>query len=144
MKETVNQRIARLRKLRGLTQAEMAEKLGMKSSTYSQMERTGNITTQRLIDIANILKVRVSDLLYDDPEAFSAPIVLNSAPVVEQMGFATERVEPKIDLILTQKEEMLVKIYRQFDKEQKAEIDKVINDMYKIFKEEKRKKAGKK
>ena len=39
MSETINQRIALYRKIANLTQTQAAEKLGMKCSTYSQMER---------------------------------------------------------------------------------------------------------
>ena len=39
MGDTINERIALYRKMANLTQTEAAEKMGMKYSTYSQMER---------------------------------------------------------------------------------------------------------
>ena len=53
----VNRRIALYRKMANLTQTEVAEKMGMKCSTYSQMERKGSISTERLLTICKILGV---------------------------------------------------------------------------------------
>ncbi|MEE1075325.1 MAG: helix-turn-helix domain-containing protein [Acutalibacteraceae bacterium] len=68
MNETINQRIFYYRKLAGITQAEAAEQMGMKLSTYSQMERKGKITTDKLLKIAKILNVN-SDILLNGSKA---------------------------------------------------------------------------
>ena len=47
MDKLINQRIALYRKMANLTQTEVAEKMGMKCSTYSQMERKGSISSER-------------------------------------------------------------------------------------------------
>ena len=54
---TVNQRIFHYRKLAGLTQAEVADQMGLKLNTYSKMEREGKITVDKLIKLAQILDV---------------------------------------------------------------------------------------
>ena len=52
---TLNDRIAKYRKLANLTQTDMAEKLNIKCSTYSQMERKGIISADRLFEMARFL-----------------------------------------------------------------------------------------
>lgn len=60
----INKRIRTLRKLRDLTQAETANILGMKLSTYSQMERKGNIPASVLKRIAEIFNTDIYYILY--------------------------------------------------------------------------------
>ena len=57
MAYTINQRVAIYRKMANLTQTEAAERLGMKCSTYSQMERKGNISVDKLMAIAEVFGV---------------------------------------------------------------------------------------
>lgn len=60
---TVNQRIFHYRRLAGLTQAEVAEKMGLKLPTYSKMEREGRITIDKLEKIAKILEMDMEELI---------------------------------------------------------------------------------
>ena len=64
--ETINQRVKKYRKELFLSQADVAQMLGMKTSTYSQMERMGNITCETLLKLTEILKVDVLKLLYGE------------------------------------------------------------------------------
>ncbi len=64
MAETINQRIKRYRKKLGYTQEYVAKQIGEKLSTYSQMERKGNITCKLLIELTEILQVDALTLLY--------------------------------------------------------------------------------
>ncbi len=73
MSETINERIRKYRNLRKLTQIEVAKSLGMKSSTYSQMERGGSIITDRLIKIAHLLTVDVRELIFGKFYDFTVP-----------------------------------------------------------------------
>jgi len=66
MEETVNQRIRRLRKRMGYSQKDVAKMLGLKTSTYSQMERIGKITSELLIKLTVILQTDALTLLYGD------------------------------------------------------------------------------
>lgn len=66
---SINRRLAHYRKLKGFTQEELAELLDMKPSTYSQMERMGNIDCERLVRISEIIKVDILDLLYGEEKA---------------------------------------------------------------------------
>ena len=53
----INQRVREVRTQKKISQQKVSEYLGMKLSTYSQMERTGNISAERLKLIAKFLKV---------------------------------------------------------------------------------------
>lgn len=64
--KTINQRVKNYRKARSLSQAQVAEMLDMKSSTYSQYERRGNITCERLIKLSEILNVSCNTLLFGE------------------------------------------------------------------------------
>lgn len=64
--ETINQRVKKYRKELFLSQADVAQMLDMKTSTYSQMERMGNMTCETLLKLTEILKVDVLKLLYGE------------------------------------------------------------------------------
>ena len=53
----INQIIRKTRSELGLSQDEVAEKMGMKSDTYSKKERLGNITVEWAIEFANAVGV---------------------------------------------------------------------------------------
>lgn len=63
---TINERIRHFRKRLKYTQADVAKMLDMKISTYSQMERKGNITCETLIKLTDILKTDALTLLYGE------------------------------------------------------------------------------
>ncbi len=60
----INRRVKAERIRKGYTQEKLAFALNFKTSTYSQMERTGNISAEALIEIADVLNVDIIDLLY--------------------------------------------------------------------------------
>lgn len=59
----VGRKIAELRRKAGLTQEELAEKLGVGWRYVSRAERGENLTLQTMVKIANALGVRVKTLL---------------------------------------------------------------------------------
>ena len=142
--ETINQRVAKCRKLADLNQAEAAEKLGMKTSSYSQMERKGKISAERLLKLAQIFNVHPNVLLYGDaympfPEetqqvSISKPVVaddntlLASQPITEPVTVPENIVS---NSILTNTEENIIKIYRNLSKEDRAEVKAFILDKFK-------------
>ncbi|MBR4973329.1 MAG: hypothetical protein IKY45_02560 [Clostridia bacterium] len=112
MKETINQRITKYRRFRGYTQAQMAEWLGMKSSTYSQCERVGKITCEQIISISEILKLDVGTLLYGEKKA-KPPIT------------------PPQEMEFTLMEKNIIKIIRNLKKQDRAELISIIEKYYK-------------
>ena len=111
MKETVNQRITKYRRFRGYTQAQMAEWLGMKSSTYSQCERKGKISCEQIISISKILDLDVGVLLYGE-EKIKSPI--------------TPPQEPEFTLM----EKNLIKIIRNLKKQDRKDVFEFIQQKY--------------
>ena len=66
LEETINQRITRYRKMLGYSQAQAADLLDMKHSTYSLKERGGDIDCKTLIKISDVFGVDVKVLLYGE------------------------------------------------------------------------------
>lgn len=123
MFDTINERVAHYRKLANLNQAQAAERMGMKLSTYSQMERVGNISAERIIKLAQIFGVDTSILLFGEPDR--VPIKISNPPN-EPIGTIkqTEPVLPPIaePFILTNKEKSIITIIRNFKKRERDEV----------------------
>jgi transcriptional regulator with XRE-family HTH domain len=63
-KETIGQRLARLRRERGITQAELAEKLGVVQPMISDYERGGlRLHGQLIVELTRILGVSADEIL---------------------------------------------------------------------------------
>ena len=60
----INKRVTHYRKEARLTQVQVADLIGMKSSSYSQMERLGDISAERIVKLAEVFKIDVRLLLY--------------------------------------------------------------------------------
>ena len=78
LKRSVGRRIAELRRAKGLTQEEMAERLEVGSRYVSRAERGENLTLETLAKIATVLGVRARQLL--DPPSRAARIVRPGRP----------------------------------------------------------------
>ncbi len=66
MENDINVRIRKYRKAKKMTQEELGNALGMKCSTYSQMERKGKITVGMAQKIADILDVDPDMIMYGE------------------------------------------------------------------------------
>lgn len=137
MNETINQRVVKCRKLADLTQADVAEKLGMKGSTYSQMERKGIISAERLSKMAEIFDVSPNYLLTGEEisKYTIPPIVPQGESIPQPVLMQPEPVLPqKKVFVVTKKEENLIKIIRFLSK---PNYDKVIKFIDSVYHEEK-------
>ena len=103
----INARIASIRKLQEFKQSDIAEFLGMKVSTYSQMERNGNITGEVIIKLAEIFRVDSKEILYG--EQTEKPQKLPKDPEPEERK-------------LTNLESNIIKIFRTLNKEKQEDI----------------------
>ncbi len=74
MPSEINLRIATYRKLAGFTQAEAAQRLGMKRNTYARMERYGNPGADLLKRIAELYGVSTNLLIYGTEMPFTANV----------------------------------------------------------------------
>lgn len=100
MRET-NKRIIAKRKKSGITQIEMAKRLGLKISTYSQMERSGKIYDEMLVKIADILDVDVRYFLYGEEYLKE-----------KQQKIVIEEPKEEIDDFYDEEERYLILTYR--------------------------------
>jgi transcriptional regulator with XRE-family HTH domain len=134
MDKLINQRIALYRKMANLTQTEVAEKMGMKCSTYSQMERKGSISSERLLALSKILGVNPEMLLYDSSEDKKIDFSGNeiSASKLNQTNnpFSDNSYSPA-PFIATHKEESIIKILRNLPKPYYDEVINFIDSKYK-------------
>ncbi len=142
MQTTINQRIANLRKASGLTQGQIAEKLGMNLNTYSKFERQGKITVDLLFRLSEVLEIDVYKLLTGkeaETKFVAIPIVREAEP------------QPIPELVLTPREEVHIKNLRNIsDKKRVAiyrlallslsnkrfDIVKVADDLEKVWKKQ--------
>ncbi len=122
--ETINARVARYRNEKKLTQQQVADKMGLKCSTYSQMERNGNITAEKLLLLEEVLDTPLGTLLYGQEVEFKAKktILPLGAPTIEP---------PKPDeLFLTNNEKNYIKILRNIPKEARNEVIALLQQKY--------------
>ena len=112
----INVRIASLRKLHEYKRADIAEFLKMKTSTYSQMERNGNITGEVIIKLAEIFDVD--------------PIIILCGEKNEK---PPEKPVPK-DKKLTNLESNIIKIFRTLNREKQEDICDYISKVARLGK----------
>lgn len=143
MSYTINQRVAIYRKMANLTQTEAAERLGMKCSTYSQMERKGNISVDKLMAIAEVFGVSPAVLLRDPMELQSEqPAAVPAEPAPEKQAPTVLR-EPTFNpssrppFVITRNEENLLTILRNLPKADLEEVRSLINEKYQNSKKKK-------
>lgn len=115
MDKSINQRVTYYRKRQRLTQTQVAQMMGIKMSTYSQCERRGHISGERLIKLAEILEVSCDTLLYgEEPQTPTIP---------QPQTFETE--------FFTNKEKSLIKVLRTLTDKKRQAIFKITELTYK-------------
>lgn len=133
MNQTINQRIGIYRRLAGLSQAKAAEKLGMKCSTYSQMERRGKISTQMLLKLAAVFNVHPDELLYGNENIIKPNVPAEETKTMKEP--LTPPIPQKNDnspvMILTNSEENMIKIIRNLPRADRDEVLAFVEKMYK-------------
>ena len=125
---TVNQRVAIYRKMANLTQTEAAERLGMKCSTYSQMERKGHISVDKLRDPMELTSEQ------------SRPVEQPAAPAKPEMPIFREPVVAPTSrpaFVISRNEENMLTILRNLPKADLDEVRSLINEKYQNSKKKK-------
>ena len=127
MEETINQRIKNFRRRLNYTQEQIALKMGMKPSTYSQMERCGKISSERITKLAQILETDAVTLLYGEKQNITNFV---------------EPIEPKVEkpLViptltsndLTAREAALVKMFKNISEPNKTLIYEFVFKLFQI------------
>ncbi len=119
----INQRVKAERIKKGYTQSQMANLLNMKCTTYSQMERSGNITCDKIVEIAKFLNVDVRILLYGEIKNKSIKIIKPHQKTKSNRYYPT----PK----LTDSEKSIIKILRNLSKHKRDKCISFIENEYK-------------
>lgn len=95
------ERITALRKLRGLTQARMAELLGMATRSYNRWERGGHSPSlEMLVKAADILQVSLDELV--GRESISEPAIKNAElhQLVQEVDQLPDREQQAVIVML--------------------------------------------
>ncbi len=114
----INKRVLYYRMKIGLNQSEVAEKMGMKLSTYSQMERSGSITADRLLKLAEILEVDLKDLLFEQKEDTGKLTFIQEPTVILP--------PPPPPYVLTPTEESVIDVIRGFNRNDQEEAINIL------------------
>ena len=122
---TINERVAFYRKLRGMRQEDLAHKIKMKSSTYSQMERSGEISASRLLKIAEALDIS-PDCLFGTGSIFEQPKKENIV-VAKQTSTLPEAYQNTY----FSEEEQVVDIIHNLKQKNKKRVFDFVREIYK-------------
>lgn len=126
MPDKINQRIKESREKLGLKQYQVARQLDMKESTYSQMERSGKISSEKVVELSKILKVSTDYLLTGDDSIDFSPLENGNSVLREESIF-----EKEPEIILSQNEISIITILRNFPKNVREEVIDYIEKKYK-------------
>ena len=121
----INKKVKELRKKRGYIQQQIAEILGMKTSTYSQMERSGKIPVQIILKLADVFNVEAIEIM--DPEnsgLMIEPSNKSFAKLAQDAVKSEDFFEEK--LVLTNREENAIIMLRNLSAEDR---EKIYNDI---------------
>ena len=126
----INKRITMYRKLLNLSQKTVAELMDMKSSTYSQMERGGSVTCDRLIRLSEIFGISPILLLCgNEQNDISNPE--GNTLLREGTFFERDKFNSNPPIVLSKKEENYIKILRNLSKQDRDEVIEFLEQKYK-------------
>lgn len=123
MNTTVNERIKKIRKDKHYTQEQAGELVGMKCSTYSQMERKGSISVEMALNLANAFGADPHYVIFGKPKENlfdSAPVAPEVLTANEPENFINLIKTSQEELILTQSEKNIIKNFRLLKEKDKA------------------------
>lgn len=126
MPDKINLRIKQSREKAGLKQYQVAQLLNMKNSTYSQMERSGKITSEKVIELSKILNVSIDYLLKGEEKLDFSPVESNSTVFRDNVFY-----EKEPEFRLSQNEISIITILRNFPKNVREEVIDYIEQKYK-------------
>lgn len=136
--KSINQRIAEMRTERGFTQQQIADAVSLKLSSYSQLEREGNVSASRLLIIAKTLNVHPMDLLVGEKERelydLKYPYENSGNPFERSEGSMLVARQPDIfepiELPLNEWEKANFKTIHQLKNDYKTQVFELANTLY--------------
>ncbi len=140
MEKGINERIKELRNKKKMTQEELGKALGMKCSTYSQMERKGKITVDMARRIAEILDVAPDIIMYGEkqipfpePPIITPPLTLGDPSKNNPFGVPAE---PEVivgykygEITLSVMEELIIKRFRDLSPEEQKKFTDFVSNL---------------
>ncbi len=114
-----------------LTQEYVAKQIGEKTSTYSQMERKGNITCEMLIKLTDILDTDALTILYGEKDNKQSQTTLSNLEEIIAEPIDTYEIQPLVTQNIYEK--IAVIAIRAFPHKRKQEIYEYIIDQLKCL-----------
>lgn len=137
MDKEVNARIRKYRKSQNMTQKDLGKALGIKCSTYSQMERNGKITVEMAARIAKVLDVDPDIMMLGEKEKPSPfePVITPPIKLGTPDPF-TPPSEPEVivgikcgEITLSIEEERIIHFFRNLSPEKKKEVTNYLTNL---------------
>lgn len=129
----VNEKIKKIRELKDLSQEQVAEKLGLATSSYSKIERgVTNISLTRLEEIAQIFNINATDLLENSNQVICLISENNSSNYYGTQPEMTAELE-KYKLTIQHQNELIEK-QAELLEQQKRELA-ALNEIILLLKE---------
>ena len=135
MNNEINRRVAHYRKMCNFTQEEAASALGLKTSTYSQKERLGNITATDIIRFAKTFGVEPEVLLLGEEAVTAKKLAIvaeasKNEVIKETNEKTTTKYEPA-EIVLTAQEKNFVTMLRSLTKKKRENVLQYTYDVFK-------------
>lgn len=122
-KNTVRENIIKHRNALGWTQADLAERIDMKTTTYATKEAKGNFKTSELWIIADALNIDVKEFfIYQNNEDFNAP-----SP--QRLNDAAPDFEHQAEILPTAKEKAIIQVMRS-SKQNKDVLLRIMDSLH--------------
>ena len=80
----IGQRIRRIRKAKGLSQEQLAEKVGISTTHMSHIEANTKLSLSVFVDIAEALEVQTDALLFDNSRRSVGSVIGETAAILEE------------------------------------------------------------
>ncbi len=122
--ESINKRITYYREKAGYTKRQMAEKMGLKYTTYCRLEDNSKISDQRLKMLSKVLEIDEKQLLYEDYMQDNSRNIKQLEEIYN--GFSSENAI----IVTDQNEKRLVNLFRKCTQNKKYAIMECIYYMY--------------
>jgi transcriptional regulator with XRE-family HTH domain len=112
MLKKIGERIRKLRNIKGVTQENVAEELGITASSYSKIERgETDANISRLLQIAKVLEVNVNSFFEDR---------LPSANEENKYGYASKEEVENLNRVIAGLARQIEKLQEELAKKEKA------------------------
>lgn len=123
--DSINERITYYREKAGLTKRQMAEKMGLKYTTYCWIENEGRIHNEYLKKFAKVLDVDEHFLLYDDFLKEKSSYLEHLEEKYKQLS-----MQSSVVIVTDEKEKRLINIFRKCRSDKKIAIMEFIHYIY--------------